>query len=259
MNKPLTIKTLAKRGLSIGVASAILSASSLHGIITYVLPGNTDLDAWDNLTVTNPQVSAAGGAYGSFPGASPWPAPIESVLTQDTVDTIDDDPTGDATFNKTSGFGYPAGVSIYSSPFGNGSYTVEDATPISNLETIIFQIDIGEGSSGFLIGDATLTVNGTTAVALLDGGLVSADSTGNPFGGGTITLGTFGYQWDVSGLGPITSFNIDFTTSGTSTTIYDLRLDQGDQFFAVGVPEPGFAALILGLGAMGIVARRRRS
>ena len=95
--------------------------------LSYSIPGVSDFDAWDDLSVSNPQVAAVNAANGgqgepgAFPGFSNggelWPEPIESVLTQGTSSTTDDDPTGDAVFDKVSGNGYPAGSSIYGMPF----------------------------------------------------------------------------------------------------------------------------------------------
>lgn len=234
---------------SAAVASAQFSSPNL--------PGNTDFDGWDNLTRSNPQIANANPPFPGFiEAANPWPEAIESVLTQGTADPSDDDLTGDAAFDKLSGFGYPAGVSIYASPFGNGTFSVADATPISDLETVVFQIQIGSGSAGWLESDPTLIINGSTAVPLFDSGTFSSEfDPDGPFG--ALTINVFAYQWDVSGLGPITDFDVQFTTAGTSTTIFGLQLDQGDQFAAVEVPAPGAVAL-LGLGALSVGSRRRR-
>ncbi|MEM9788944.1 MAG: PEP-CTERM sorting domain-containing protein [Planctomycetota bacterium] len=240
-------------------AAGAFVAGTAYGFIDPALSGTTDLDAWDNLTISNPQIDAASPAFPSFPGSTPWPEPIESVLTQGTATTTDDDPTGDATFDKTAGFGYPASISIYSSPFGNGSYAVSDATPVTGLELVFFQIEIGEGSGGFLDGDPTLTVNGSTVVPLFDSGLVDLVTAPNPFlGGAILPIATLGYLWDVSGLGPITEFDVAFTTAGTSTTIIGLQLDQGSEFEAFAIPEPASLALF-GLGAALMLPRRRRA
>jgi len=233
---------------------ALMSVQSSASLNSYALPGVTDFDAWDNLTVTNPDVDGAGFPTFSTAG-DPWPSAIPSLLTQDTTDIADDDPTGDAKFNKTSGFGYPAGGSIYSTPFGSGSYVVSDATPVADLETVIFQIKIGAGSSGWLDGPASLTVNGGTSVSLFADGV--PDETTADSGFGPIPTRTLAFQWDVSGLGPISDFEVAFTTAGTSTTITDLQLDQGSEFVPVAVPEPGSLAL-LGLGGLMVVRRRRR-
>lgn len=219
------------------------------------LPGVTDFDAWDNLTVTNPQISGTTipFPFPGFPGAGPWPTPIESALVGAS------DPTGDAQFNKTSGFGYPASQSIYSSPFGNGTYSISDSTPVPGLETVFLQIEIAQGSSGWLDGEfnaASLTVNGGTPVPLLDGRFVDV-SIGNA-GFGPTTVATFGFQWDVSGLGPITDFDIAFSTAGTSTAMLALQLDQGSEFVPLSIPEPTSLALV-SLGGVALLGRRRRT
>ena len=246
------------RTLLSAIALSACAGAAHAQFLSYNLPGTTDFDAWDNLTVTNPQVTAAaqnGTPFPSFPGNSPWPEAIDSVLTFGTQDPSDDDPTGDATFDKDSGFGYPAGVSIYASPFGSGTFSVEDATPVADLETVVFQIQIGGGSAGFFDSEPSLVVNGSTQVPLFDSGVIASvfDPAG-PFG--PLTLNTFGYQWDVSGLGPITSIDVEFGTAGTSTTIWGLQLDQGSEFAAVSVPAPGAFALA-GLSGLALVRRRR--
>lgn len=238
--------TNLKNGLLVAAMSFCLSAGANAQWLDAGLPGVTQHDGWDNLTVTNPQIAGAG--FPVFPGATPWPEAIESHTAG----------SADATFDKTSGFGYPAGASIYSSPFGNGSYQISDDTPVSGLETVVFYIQIGNGSSGWLDGTPTLTINESTLVPLFDTGII--DSTfdpGSPFG--AITLQTYGYQWDVSGLGPITSLDVDFTTAGTSTTIYQLQLDQGSTFAAAAVvPEPATSAGLMLAGALTLFARRKR-
>ncbi|MEM1108038.1 MAG: PEP-CTERM sorting domain-containing protein [Planctomycetota bacterium] len=249
-----------------GVCAACLSLTVTSASAAFVDPGlagNTQFDGWDNLTRTNPQVASTTTPFPfpDFPGAAPWPAPIESILTggvQDT-DPTNDDPTGDAYFDKTSGNGYPAGVSIYTSPFGNGgAFQVSDDTPVTDIETIIFQIELGGGSSGFLSGPPTLTINnGSTVVPLLAEQVI--DSVFDPNGPfGPLTINTFGYQWDVRGLGPISDFDIDFDTFGsTSNTIFGLQLDQGSQFAQV-IPEPA-SLLMIGLGSLAMFGRFRKS
>ncbi|MEM1423968.1 MAG: PEP-CTERM sorting domain-containing protein [Planctomycetota bacterium] len=255
---------MSRSTLSVLAVVAFAGAAQAQ-FLSYDLPGTTDFDGWDNLTRDNPQVVAAnqaGNPFPGFPGSSPWPEAIGSILTNglgDPLDTAgDDDLTGDATFDKDSGFGYPAGVSIYSSPFGNGgSYSVEDATPIASIETVVFQIQIGAGSQGFFDPNNTpsLVVNGTTTVPLFSSGEI--DSIFDPNGPfGPLVLNTFGFQWDLRGLGPISSLDVEFGTIGTSSTIWALQLDQGSEFAAVSVPAPGALALA-GLSGLALVRRRR--
>jgi len=244
--------------LSVSLASCLLTTQA--AFLSYTLPGISDFDAWDDLSISNPQVASASPAFPGFPGSTAWSEAIDSLLTQGTPVTTDDDPTGDATFNKLSGNGYPASTSIYASPFPPaGTFTVQDTTPVANLEQVIFQIEIGNGSAGWLAADPTLTVNGgSTTVPLFDSGTVSSvfDPAG-PFG--PVTVNTLAYQWDLSSIaGPISDFNVTYTVDGTRTTAYQLQLDQGDTFSAQMIPEPSSILLIvIALGA-GLILKFRR-
>ncbi len=260
-----------KNSVLAAAASVGLLSTSSAAFINYNLPGTSDFDAWDDLSVSNPQVATVNaanggqGGAGAFPGfgngGDLWPEAIDSVLTQGTTTTTDDDPTGDATFDKVSGNGYPAGSSIYGMPFPPaGTFTVADATPVADLEQVIFQIEVGSGSAGWLNGDPTLTVNtgsGATTVSLFDSGTVSSvfDPNG-PFG--PVTVNTFAYQWDLSTIvGTITDFNVDYTLDGTSAQIYQMQMDQGNTFSAQAVPEPATFGLALALAVLGLAAIRR--
>lgn len=256
----------------IGVAGAValsatVAVSAQANFVAAGLGGTTSFDAWDELSRSTPQVANANPPFPGFPGNTPWPEAIESVLTQGTAESSDDDPTGDATFNKTSGFGYPAGGSIYSSPFGTGTYIVEDLTPVADLATVVFQIQIGQGTGSgpgifdpWLTGVPTLTVDTTTAIgisvspsntAILSQGIGDSDF-------GPINIGVLGVQWDVTGISdPITSFGVEFGPSGTSSTILALQLDQSDTFSVAPIPEPTSLALI-GLGGLAMLGRTRR-
>ena len=225
-----------------GVAGVATSASANFIDVAGLLSGETQFDGWDTLSRDNPQIQANPGAWPTFPGAELWPEPLESNVAG----------SGDARFDKVSGLGYPAGFSIYASPFGNGVYSVTDSTLVADIETVVFQIQIGSGSvPETLSADPTLTINGTTDVALFDSILISTGVSDTGFG--PVNVDVIAFQWDLRGLGPVNSIDVGFEPAGTSTTIVALQLDQGGVFAAI--PAPGAAAL---LGAAGLAAARRR-
>lgn len=272
IRSPLVLLTGAVVTCSVAVNSsaAIESTSSLNTLFEPTFGGTTQFDGWDNLSINNPQIANASSPFPSFPGGSPWPEAIESLVTQDTSDTSDDDVTGDATFNKTFGNGYPATFSIYASPFPpGGSYVIEDATPVAGLENVFFQIKIGQGSAsgpGFdpwLSTLPSLTLNGVPLGEADNSGVFSAEIQDVGFGDSSVA--NLGFQWDLSGTtladagitGPVTSLAINYAPSGTSTATVDLRLDQSSEFSFVVIPEPASLALV-GLGGLSCLGRRRR-
>lgn len=222
--------------------------------------GSSSFDGWNNLN------SATFSGYGGFPGNSPWPAPIGSNVggsADADLNRVAGSPTGGGPFLSSS--------SIY---FGNfaqvanalgGTLRVSDNTPLASLQTLIFQIQIGE-VLGYDFFDPTgrpaLKVNGSaTVVNPLFSGVVDRFQSGvftSPATGldEPVYVNTWGYQWDVSAFGPISSFTIDFS-GVTHAQIYELQLDQSSQLFATAlIPEPSVVPLIL-TAALGALACRR--
>ena len=240
-------KTFRLRRSAFALAASLLVLSvpaQAADYLTFDLTGATQTDGWANLTAANFP------GYGSFPGAAPWPAPIGSNTAG----------SGDANLNKISGNGYPAGSSIYA-PFTNTVFQVSDGTAVANLETVVFQLQIGTAYGLDLTSPPTLSYNGgSQAIAATCSQLVSSTSNGD-FGGEPTTLNVLAYQWDLSGVaGAINSFSINWTVAPHTQT-YGLKLDQGsvmDQ--VVAVPEPSTYAIAVGLGALiGFRLRRRRA
>jgi hypothetical protein len=245
-------------------AAAALLPSALNAI-TIDLDGNTSFDGWENITLINFP------GYGNFPGTTPWPAPIGSNVFG----------SGDATLNKTqnaaSGGPYPGSASLY---FGNfidapntfgGTVEIADSTPVVNLKTIVFQLQIGEanGYSFFDNAHPVLTLN-NNGVELSPTYFSLFDKTPNGTfelpEGGTADLynNSFAFQWDVSEFSdPITSFAISFSGVAHSQ-VYWMQLDQSDAAYAESVlppsvPEPSAALMaLMGLSA-GLLRRRRKS
>lgn len=235
-------------------ASLVLTASAAP--IPIALSGNTQNDGWTNAALT----SAANPGYGSFPGSGAWPAPIPSNVG------------GDASLNKvsngTGGGPYPASSSIYFGGFSGdlnvngGTLAVTDSTPVANLQTVVFQIEIGEASTyDFYNGVLpTLSYNGGTQMLTAD--YISLTQVYNgtvemPTGEEPVYINTYALQWDLSGVSEtISSFTISFT-GVQHGQVYAMQLDQSDMMTQA-VPEPStYALMALGAGVICWHMRRK--
>lgn len=245
-SKVFTIRPVMKI-LSLTFVASMSLAFTLHAApVAIDLDGNTQNDGWTNSSLTS--VSAG---FGSFPGSSPWPNPIQSNVG------------GDASLNKTAngtgGGPYPASGSIYFGGFSGdvnnngGTLAVTDSTPVANLQTVVFQVEIGEAwTYDFYNGVLpTLSYNGGSQMLAADYISLSQVFTGTvtmPSGEEPLYLNTYGLQWDLSGIGEtITSFTISFT-GVQHAQLYSLQLDQSDTFTQA-VPEPSTYALMALAGA----------
>ena len=221
--------------------------------------GSSSSDAWVNVN------SANFSGYGGFPGNSPWPAPIGSNGTG----------SGDADLSRVAGSPTGGGPFLSSSSiyFGNyaqipnalgGTLRVSDSTPLANLKTLVFQIQIGEATGYDLYSAPTLKINGGSSIVnLLFSGILNRYQSGTFFSPATeldepVYVNTRGYQWDVSSLGAVTSFAIDFS-GVTHSQIYGLQLDQSSSVFSTAViPEPNVGGLILAGACFFLFCRRAR-
>ena len=235
------------------------------------LSGNTSYNGWNNLT------SAHYPGFPSFPGTGAWPHAIVANTTG----------SGDATFNKIAngngGGAEPAGESIYNGGFSadpnvqGATFAVSDATPVTDLQTVVFQLDIGQAFGYDLWNNSAPTLTYTTSAgtftetAAFSSTLVKFDtgeSVDMPIGPGgadepvEIFQNLYAYQWDLSNVtDPITSFSIDYTAVEHSQ-IYAMQLDESDLFtgaaFPLSVPEPStYVLLALGAGLLLLQIRRK--
>jgi hypothetical protein len=221
--------------------------------------GSSGSDAWVNVNSVN------FSGYGGFPGSSPWPAPIGSNGAG----------SGDAVLNRvagspTGGGPFLSSGSIY---FGNfaqipnalgGTLRLTDSTPLADLKTVVFQIQIGEATGYDLYSAPALKINGGSSIVdPLFSGIINRFQNGtfnSPATGADepVYVNTRGYQWDVSSLGAVTSFTIDFS-GVTHSQIYGLQLDQSSSFFSTAViPEPNVGGLVLAGACFFLFCRRAR-
>ena len=222
---------------------ALFAALTLpcHAAISVSLPGNSEFAAWSGLN--NAKYPSSGG-YNTFgTNTSPFNTnPSLAALGADAGSTIN------ATFGKISGGGYFASTSIYN--FGvPGTFVVSDPSPLSGLETVVFQMDLGSP----LAGAPLLNFNGgSQALAPV----FQTSSPGNfvsGFDGPPAPTTNHAWQWDLSAAGA-TSYEILFTTIGHGT-IFQLDLAAGDGF-AQAIPEP--SATLFGFAALALTNLRRR-
>lgn len=209
-----------------------------HAAISFSLPGNSESAAWNGLNNAN-YTSAAG--FPSFPTATNlWP----SSLTPDSGSTLG------GSFNKVSGGGYFATASLYDAGTP-GTFRITDLASVANLQTVVFQADLGS----VLEGAPVLSFNGGTQGLAAGFTATSAGNFSGGFGGSPAPTTNHAWQWDLSGVsGPITEFAIGWTTAPHGT-IYRLDLAAGDSFTQV-IPEPSTA--LLGLATLTLATFRRR-
>jgi PEP-CTERM motif-containing protein len=253
--KSSLLRTAALRGVAfLGAGLALALAGVAHATPANPnLPGNTQYDEWANLNSAN-----FPGLGGGFPGAAPWPAGgVGSNVAG----------SGDAQFTKVSGNGFAASGSIYHGGFSatpntlGGTMSVTDATPLAGLQTLVFQIEIGEAFGFDFFNDVApvLSYNGGSQALAADAAIITSTVQNgtfpNPITGDPepIFVNVWEMTWDVSTLGAITSLAFQWTDVQHSQ-IYALRLDQSD----VAVPEPGTLLLLVsGLFGLGTLGRRR--
>ena len=211
-------------------------------IVPVNLGGASSYDGWSNMNrIGFPN-------YPDYPGSSVWSQPMGSNMAA----------SGDAELQRlsggaTTGGPFPAEEALYFGSFRQipndlgGSLRVEDRTTVSGVKSVVLQIQIGE-AEGYDFhspnGAPALKINGqTTGRSSMTPVLINSYQNGtfpSPETGldEPVYVNTWGFQWDVSSLGTITSIQIDFSAV-THAQIYAMRLDQSSQAYATSVFNGG--------------------
>jgi hypothetical protein len=242
--------------LSFRFSNSMLLAAAVGALLWFVAPasaqivpvslaGSTSCDGWGDMT------RRGFPGYPEYPGSVAWPQPMGSNLG-----------SGDAELQRlaggtTTGGPFPAEESLYFGSFRQipndlgGTLRVADGTPVSGVKTLVLQIQIGEAEGYDFVspgGSPALKVNGeTVGRASLPPVLIDRFQSGTYPSPETeldepVFVNTWGFQWDVSSLGPISSLGIDFSAV-THAQIYEVRLDQSDVAASGVVFVPRFLAL----------------
>ena len=210
--------------------------------------GASEHDGWENLVNSNPALAGLVAQSGSYPGMTPWFSSIGS----NTAGT-----DGSGLFGKTSGSGYVGNGSIYSAMAG--SFSVSTTTGLSDVNTVIFQLDGGLTAAPFSYAP-TLSYNGGSQALSADYSHSATGSYSSGAPGGSVSSTTnLLYQWDLSDIGDsIASYEISYDVTA-HTTQYALQLDSSAATVSGSVvPEPGTYALFAGFLALTASAIRRR-
>ncbi|WOO42336.1 PEP-CTERM sorting domain-containing protein [Rubellicoccus peritrichatus] len=227
MNKQITLITALLSGITTALAG-----------INVDLPGTSQEEAvWENLIGTNYPTSAGYNSF--FTNTNGWTTPISAS-------------SGSATFDKVAGGGgYPASSSIYNFDTA-GSFFIADTSPIAGLETVVFQTDMVGAFSA--TNAPVLSYNGGTQDLVAD---YTAVAVGDfAFGADPSTI--FAFQWDLSGLGSITDYTIEWGSIAHSAN-FAMQLNTSNGSLAgSAIPEPSTYGLILGSLCLGILVHRRR-
>lgn len=171
-----------------------------------------------------------------------------------------------ASLQRLSGGFYPASFGLYSWST-DSSFGLNVGSAIANLNSVKLQtfvtVDTSQGVDGLLQTGylPTLSFNGGTqklaAVYTMTPVAGGFDMEGNPLPANPNNPNYGFFSWDLSGVTtPISSFNVNFGLDIHSSAL----AFQLDQVAVTAVPEPETYALMLaGLGAVTLVARRRRN
>ncbi len=229
----------------------LMSAPSARAFfLNFQFPGVSSFDGWVGLNNFN------FSGYGGFPGNSAWPAPIGS----------NDPASGDATLARLAGAvggggPFPSAETIYFGSFQQvpnqlgGTLRVADPTPVAGAKTVLFQIQIGEAVGYDFVsptGRPVLKVNGsptglapwhTTLVDRYQSGTFPSPETEQDE---PVYVNTWGFQWNVNGLGPITSLEIDFSAV-THAQVYQMQLDQSETMATGNLFLPEFRVSAVGV------------
>lgn len=223
-----------------------LFAAPAFGATSYILPGNSETGFW-NLNQANYNNSTSPAYPASGFTTTAWGGAIAASATS-------------ATFTRLSGGGYfiSSGSGIYGTTNPN-TYAVTDLAPMPNLANLVFQSRTNNpgvvmGSVGGGFSSVLLYLNGGST------GITPTYSLATDVPSTPADDSDFAWQWDLSGHGGITSYEIVIGVNAHNLVYGDApeltRISASDSF-AQAVPEPSSALTGAAVLALTFIRRRR--
>ena len=226
--------------------------------------GTTSYSAWSNINSFNYV------GYGSFPGSAPWPAPIRATQgsTNSTLNRMAGSPTGGGPFLASESI-YFGNFAQVSNALG-GTLRLSNSVSLTNIKTLVFQIQIGEATGYDFFEPAglpRLTINGltnassfstfTNLVTRFQNGVFPSPETGQDE---PVWINTLAYQWNITNASSITNYHVDFS-GVTHSQVYAMRWDGTTVLQSTPViPEPStLGLLVLAAAATGGYVLRKRN
>lgn len=244
--------------LAAGVLGASLSAASAQQFVDYapILGGTTANQHWSDFTLPD------GVSEGTAGTAGQWPAGLAPN-------------SGAPGYNFSGSPSFPSETTDF---VGGGIYTffsathfqLTSSTPLTGMESFVFQISIAAGLSGPFGGTPlsfaalpsltlTLADNSVINVGAATFSLLQASAPATVPVVGTTTLESYGFQWDLSSYGDIASYTLNWQVAYHSIT-YGLDVTESSQPHSENVlqtiPEPS-TWLLLGVGGLLFAMRFR--
>ncbi|MBB5352701.1 hypothetical protein HNR46_002949 [Haloferula luteola] len=151
--------------------------------------------------------------------------------------------------------GFQASSGLYSFMADYGTSVTQ--TTSFDIQSVVFQIELSPNGEFPYSGGPLLTLTTTSGTLQLAATAFAAGATEwRTTGMGETAYSSYAWQWDLSAYGDtITSVTVD-TPLAVHSSVTGARIDVGDSFQAVVVPEP--SALLLSLAGAGFLFRRRR-